>query len=470
MTPQELKNSILQLAVQGKLVEQRAEEGTAEELYKKIQEEKQKLIAEKKIKKEKPLPEITAEEIPFEIPKSWKWVRLGEVLFIARGGSPRPIKNFLTDREDGINWIKIGDTEKGSKYINSTKEKIISEGIVKSRYVRKGDFLLSNSMSFGRPYILNINGCIHDGWLVLQNIGDFFQKDYLYYLLSSKMVFKQFCSRVAGAVVNNLNSDKVALTLAPIPPLEEQKRIVAKIEELLPQIECYEKAWSKLEEFNKRFPEDMQKSILQYAVQGKLVEQRAEEGTAEELYKKIQAEKQKLIEEKKIKKEKTLPEITAEEIPFDIPESWKWVRLGEVLSISSGDGLTKREMSEKGIYPVYGGNGINGYHNAYNVSKKTLVIGRVGYYCGSTHITEDKAWITDNAFITTFDESNINMQWLKYYIDYLNPRNKASATAQPVISGKLIYPLLFPLPPLGEQKRIVAKIEELLLLCEKLKK
>ena len=209
-------------------------------------------------------------------------------------------------------------------------------------------------------------------------------------------------------------------------------------------------------------PQELKNSILQLAVQGKLVEQRAEEGTAEELYKKIQAEKQNLTAEKKIKKEKPLPEITAEEIPFDIPESWKWVRLGEVLSISSGDGLTKREMSEKGEYPVYGGNGINGYHNNYNVSKKTLVIGRVGYYCGSTHITEDKAWITDNAFIATFDETNINMKWLKYYIDYLNPRNKASSTAQPVISGKLIYPLLFPLPPLEEQKRIVAKIEELL--------
>lgn len=209
-------------------------------------------------------------------------------------------------------------------------------------------------------------------------------------------------------------------------------------------------------------PQKLKNSILQLAVQGKLVEQRAEEGTAEELYKKIQAEKQKLTAEKKIKKEKPLPEITAEEITFDIPESWKWVRLGEVLSISSGDGLTKREMSEKGEYPVYGGNGINGYHNNYNVSKKTLVIGRVGYYCGSTHITEDKAWITDNAFIATFDETNIDMKWLKYYIDYLNPRNKASSTAQPVISGKLIYPLLFPLPPLEEQKRIVAKIEELL--------
>ena len=209
-------------------------------------------------------------------------------------------------------------------------------------------------------------------------------------------------------------------------------------------------------------PQELKNSILQLAIQGKLVEQRPEEGTAEELFAQIQAEKQQLIAQKKIKKEKPLPEITEDEKPFDIPENWKWVRLGSIISISSGDGLTSKEMDEGGIYPVYGGNGINGHHNSYNISKRTLVIGRVGFYCGSTYITENKAWVTDNAFITAFDEDRIDMKWLKFYIDYLNPRKKASSTAQPVISGKLIYPMLVPLPPLAEQKRIVAKIEELL--------
>lgn len=232
--PEDMKKSILQMAMQGKLVEQRPEEGTADELYEQIVAEKAQLIKEGKIKKEKPLPEIAEDEIPFEIPSSWKWARLGNLLVIERGGSPRPIKSYLTDSKDGINWIKIGDTDKGGKYINSTVEKIIPEGMKKSRYVQKGDFLLSNSMSFGRPYILNIDGCIHDGWLVLRQPLQIFYRDYLYYLLSSRMVYNQFCNRVAGAVVNNLNSDKVALTVVPLPPLEEQKRIVAKIEELLP--------------------------------------------------------------------------------------------------------------------------------------------------------------------------------------------------------------------------------------------
>jgi type I restriction enzyme S subunit len=232
--PEDMKKSILQYAIQGKLVEQRPEEGTAEALFEQIQKEKEKLIKEKKIKKEKPLDKITEEEIPFDIPDSWKWERLGNILVIERGGSPRPIKEFLTTAEDGINWIKIGDTDKGGKYINSTNERIIPEGMKKSRYVQKGDFLLSNSMSFGRPYILNIDGCIHDGWLVLRQPVEIFDKDFLYYLLSSSMVFHQFSGRVAGAVVNNLNSDKVALTLVPIPPMHEQRRIAQKIEQLLP--------------------------------------------------------------------------------------------------------------------------------------------------------------------------------------------------------------------------------------------
>lgn len=232
--PEDMQKSILQYAIQGKLVEQREEDGTAEDLYKQIQEEKKKLIKEGKIKKTKTLPEITEDEIPFDIPENWKWVRLGDALDIARGGSPRPIKSFITDSEDGVNWIKIGDTDKGGKYINSTNEKIIKEGVKKSRFVKKGDFLLSNSMSFGRPYILNIDGCIHDGWLVLSQRVEVFNKDFLYYLLSSRMVFNQFQSVVSGAVVNNLNSDKVRLTIVPIPPLTEQKRIVEKIEELLP--------------------------------------------------------------------------------------------------------------------------------------------------------------------------------------------------------------------------------------------
>ena len=174
------------------------------------------------------------EDLPFEIPSNWEWIRLGSVCEIARGGSPRPIKAFITNRPDGINWIKIGDTDKGGKYINTTKEKIIPEGVSKSRLVHAGDFLLTNSMSFGRPYILNVDGCIHDGWLVISNYQTIYNRDFLYYMLSSAFAYYQFCDVVSGAVVKNLNSDKVAESLFPVPPMTEQRRIVARISELIP--------------------------------------------------------------------------------------------------------------------------------------------------------------------------------------------------------------------------------------------
>ena len=178
----------------------------------------------------------------FEIPYNWCWQRLGDINDIARGGSPRPIKDYLTDDEDGVNWIKIGDTSKDEKYINSVKEKIRVEGVKKSRMVHKGDFLLTNSMSFGRPYILNVDGCIHDGWLVISPKGNAYNADFLYYLLSSTFAYDQFAEVASGGGVTNLNSDKVADTMFPLPPLPEQYRIVAKIEELFTSLDNIQKA------------------------------------------------------------------------------------------------------------------------------------------------------------------------------------------------------------------------------------
>ncbi|MBW5395019.1 restriction endonuclease subunit S, partial [Brachyspira hampsonii] len=207
---------------------------------------KDKLIKEDRIKKEKNTSEIYKKdgsyyervlegsnvikdvcidnELPFNIPDSWVWVRLGNVAEILRGGSPRPINKYLTTSNDGINWIKISDAEKNGKYINSTRERIIKEGINRSRFVKSGDFLLTNSMSFGRPYILNIDGCIHDGWLVITKYKIAYNREFLFYLLSSNFAYYQFCKNVSGSVVQNLSIDKVANSIFPLPPLDEQKR------------------------------------------------------------------------------------------------------------------------------------------------------------------------------------------------------------------------------------------------------
>ena len=231
-----LKGKLIDAAIQGKLTEQLPEDGTAEELYQLVQEERHRQEAAGTIKAVELAPAISDSEKPFSIPASWKWTNLGNVSYIVRGGSPRPIKQYITTREDGINWIKIGDVEKGGKYIYSTHEKIIPEGESKSRRVYPGDFLLTNSMSFGRPYISKIEGCIHDGWLLIHGLNGF-DPDYLYYLLSSTYLYGQFTVKASGSTVDNLNIDKVKAAIIPLPPLAEQKRIAQKIDELMPIFE-----------------------------------------------------------------------------------------------------------------------------------------------------------------------------------------------------------------------------------------
>lgn len=227
-----LKSKLIDLAIRGKLTEQLPEDGTAEDLYIQVQEERKRQEKAGTIKAVDFSAGIDEMEKLFPVPENWKWARFGNLTYIVRGGSPRPIKEFITTREDGINWIKIGDVEKGGKYICSTHEKIIPEGESKSRRVYPGDFLLTNSMSFGRPYISQIEGCIHDGWLLIHGLGGF-DPDYLYYLLSSAYMYGQFTEKASGSTVDNLNIDKVKAAIIPLPPLAEQKRIVERLDQIL---------------------------------------------------------------------------------------------------------------------------------------------------------------------------------------------------------------------------------------------
>ena len=227
-----LRELILELAVRGKLVPQDPNDEPASELLKCIAEEKARLVEKGRSREQKSLQEIDEASVPYMAATGWAWIKLGDISLIERGGSPRPIKDFLTDDADGLNWIKIGDTDKGGKYITSAGEKIRRDGLVKTRMVYPGDFLLTNSMSFGRPYITQIEGCIHDGWLRISP-PDSLVKDYLYLLLSSPYVRGFFAQAAAGAVVLNLNADKVRELPTPLPPLAEQHRIVAKVDELM---------------------------------------------------------------------------------------------------------------------------------------------------------------------------------------------------------------------------------------------
>lgn len=186
---------------------------------------------------------------------NWPYVKIGDVCTVERGGSPRPIDKFITDDPNGINWIKIGDTN-DSMYITSTAQKIIPEGMKKSRYVQPGDFLLSNSMSFGRPYILKIDGCIHDGWLVLRDNKNTFDKRFLYYYLSSPSTYRKFENMAVGGVVNNLNSEMVRGVSVPVPPMNEQLEIVGILEQVTALISLRKQQIAKLDELVKaRFVE-----------------------------------------------------------------------------------------------------------------------------------------------------------------------------------------------------------------------
>ena len=501
MTAQQLKNSILQMAVQGKLVPQDPGDEPASVLLQRIKAEKQELIKTGKIKKDKKSSEIfrgathnlpyayceqigkeirdISDEIPFEIPESWEWVRLGIISTYNQAKQ----KINAKDADVSIWGLDLEDLEKGGRLL--VKKTVGERKAVGDKTIfTKGDVLYSKL----RPYLLKIL-VAPDSGICTPEIVPFtvyggISAEYIVNFLKSPYVDGLVNGETYGIKMPRAGTDTMISLLVPLPPLSEQHRIVAKIEELLPYIERYGKAEEHLTTLNTTFPEALKKSILQEAVQGKLVPQNPDDEPASVLLERIRAEKQALIKAGKIKKDKHESVIVtrdkipyeiidgkerclADEVPFEIPDSWCWCRLGSIIQIESGKGLTSKQMIE-GSIPVYGGNGITGYHNASLVHKETVVIGRVGYYCGSVHITEKEAWVTDNAFITTYPENSIYREYLVYTLRYMNLGQNNNATAQPVVSGKKIYPMLFPLPPLAEQHRIVAKIEEIMPMIERL--
>ena len=486
MTPEQLKASILQYAIQGKLLEHRAEEGTGEELYQQIQAEKQRLIQEKKIKKEKPLAEISEDEIPFDIPENWKWCRLSSLTY--NWGQKTPDKTFCYIDVGSINNIShtlnIENTVVEAKDASSRAKKI----------VQKGDVIFATI----RPYLKNI--CVIDrdfpyepivstAFAVMHCPKGLLNKYLYYYLLSPTfMRFANASDKSKGVAYPAIGEKDFFNGLIALPPLAEQKRIVAKIEELLPLVGRYAVAYEKLEQFNAKFPEDMKKSLLQYAIQGKLVEQRPEEGTAEELFARIQEEKQRLIAEKKIKKEKPLPEITEDEKPFDIPESWKWCRLSDIINVRDGTHDSPKYVPE-GIPLVTSKNLSNGMIDYGNVKYITqedadkinarsmvddddILFAMIGSIGNPVLVKKDREFCIKNmALFKKFADTDISMQYMYWFFFYAQYKLKkeASGGVQAFISLSRFREYLVPLPPYEEQIRIANKIEQILPLCERLK-
>ncbi|MEI3415710.1 MAG: restriction endonuclease subunit S [Christensenellales bacterium] len=474
MTPQELKSSILQLAIQGKLVEQRPEEGTANDLLDSLP------------KLKKTAEPFDDENIPFEIPESWTWVHLNQIAESSLGktmdkakntGTPQPYLCSINVYWDGVSLEKV-------------KEALFEESELSKYLLQKGDLLICEGGDVGRCAIWD-----RDEVMYYQNAlhrvrfyGEIVPSFYLYvlHLYKGIGIINEYCK---GVTIKHLVQNALYAMPLPLPPVAEQKRIVAKIEELLPYIDHYEKAWNRLEDFNRRFPADMQKSILQMAIQGKLVEQRPEEGTGEELYRQIQAEKQALIKAGKIKKEKPLPEIAEDEVPFEIPEGWKWVRLSQIISVL-GDGIHGTPaFDEIGDYYFVNGNNLAKGHivfkadtkkvsfNEYEKHKKPLdmntilisingTIGNYAFYAGEPIILGKSA-----CYFSVL--AGVNKEYIchlintKFFMDYAV--KEATQTTIKNVSLKVMRMLPVPLPPLAEQKRIVARLEEILPLCERLK-
>ncbi|HOW75035.1 MAG TPA: restriction endonuclease subunit S, partial [Candidatus Competibacteraceae bacterium] len=446
-----LRRFILDLAVRGKLVEQDPNDEPAAELLKRIQAEKARLVKEGRIKEQESQPKITDGEIEYNLPKNWELTRIGDLLTVIRGASPRPKgdpKYFSTERTT-YHWIKISDIRKHSKnrVLYDTDEFLTEAGMQKSVLLSKGTLVVTNSATIGVPIFLGFDGgCVHDGYLAFPYFPTSqLSKDFFFVLFQTLQSYA--VKKARGMAQLNLNIGLVREFPLGLPPLAEQHRIVAKVDELMALCDQLEVAKNKREaqrdqliaaslhrigeaqtattlstavrfhldqlpHFTTR-PEhikQLRQTILNLAVRGRLVPQDPKDEPAAELLKRIHEWRNEAIQRKQIRApKKPLKMVEKHETLYSLPSSWAWTRLGEIIYIQSGDGLTAVNMKD-GAIPVFGGNGINGYHNIHNVDESTIVIGRVGYYCGSIHLTPSKAWVTDNAFVTHYCQKAIYQQ------------------------------------------------------------
>lgn len=483
MKAQELKNSILQLAVQGKLVPQDTSETPAHELLKEIKAEKERLIKEGKLKKEKSMPSISENEIPFEIPESWQWIRLGDFCSIYNGNSinanekvekySRPCEGhvFIATKDVGFdnqidyeNGIYIPYSEDSFKIAPADSVLLCMEGGSAGRKIG----LLDRAVCFGNKL------CCLSPIKV--------DSKYLFYFLQTPAFFSAFRGSMTG-IIGGVGAAKIRMIHIPIPPLAEQKRIVARIEELLPLVAEYDAAESRLSEINSTFPDKLRKSILQQAVQGKLTERGPADEPASELLKRIRAEKERLIKEGKLKKDKPLPPIAEDEIPFEIPEMWEWVRFSDVIDVATNLVLPDEYGSYMHIAPD-------------NIEKNT---GRLlecrtvkaDHVESPNHLFEEgqliyskirpllrKVVIAPFRGLCSADMYPLNTSMVKEYIRILLLSECFSLQVAAIASNRIKMPkinqkelsrIIIPIPPFFEQQRIVARVEELLALCDRLK-
>jgi type I restriction enzyme S subunit len=420
------------------------------------------------------------------LPSGWTVCPLGEACEIARGGSPRPIQDYITTDTNGLNWIKIGDTVQGGKYITNVKEKIRPEGLSHTRFVSVGDFLLTNSMSFGRPYILKVDGCIHDGWLVIGNVERAFSSDFLYYLLSSNWAYQSLSQVAYGSTVKNLKSDTVKDFSVPIPPIAEQRRIVSAIESAFAVIDEIEYAKGDL----KIAVERSKQKILSLAIRGKLVPQDPKDEPASVFLDRISAER-KASESKKGKHDSVIfrgddnsyyervgDKILCidSQIPFSLPESWNWVRFGSICNYGSCNNVNAEDIDEDSwvldledieketanilCFVTKKDRPFKSTKHSFN--KGQVLYSKLRPYLNKVLVAPNDGYCTSEILPLSFNEDICDeyarlFLMADYFFEYANMCSYG--VKMPRFGSNDAKKALFALPPLTEQRRLVSAIE-----------
>lgn len=513
MTAKDLKNALLQEAVQGKLVPQIASEGNARDLLEEIRNEKAKFVKDGKLKKEKSLPEISEDEIPFDIPENWYWCRLNDLCELIEDCPHSTAK----DEGKGFPLIRtpnIGEGRLNFEDVHRVSKKVFNERNFRAT-PKENDLIFAREAPAGNIAVIQKDEivCLGQRTVLIRPLHEILNADFLAHYILSPDTQKNLVRKAAGTTVTHVNMSDIRSFPISLPPLAEQKRIVAAIEKFMPLIEEYGKKESVLKAINEQIGALTKKAILQEAVQGKLVPQIVAEGNARDLLEEIRKERLSHGfansygicdgKNKKTKKsdlrsksqisvtKKELQEITEDEIPFDIPESWCWCRLGEIGSFVRGSGIKRTETTSQGFPCVRYGEMYTTYRTQFSKTK-SFTSKEVFDKCHKIKkddilmaLTGENKWdialaavyqgndeLALGGDLCKFTPSNVYSLFLVYIINspfgIEQKRNTATGDIIVHISAEKLGNMLIPLPPLAEQKRIVAAIEKMLPLCEKL--
>lgn len=492
MTPEQLKASILQYAMEGKLVKQNPDDEPASVLLEKIKVEKEKLIQEGKIKKAKKLPEITDEEKPFDIPDGWKWVRIKEIGYLQTGTTPSIGKNNYLGNY--IPFIKPGDIYEDR--INYKNQALSEKGLKNGRLIEKHSILTVCIGSIGKSYVTDRPVSCNQQINTITPLQHVYYK-YILACINSRIVQQSLWKKASKTTLPIVNRTKLSSIVIPLPPLEEQKRIVAKIEKLMPLVDKYAEAYNRLQKIDGEFKDKLKQTILQYAMEGKLVKQYSNDEPASILLEKIKAEKEKLVKEGKIKKSKKLPVIEEDEKPFDIPDSWEWVRLGNYAEkitdqVASGSFASLRENVKKYKEDNFALM-VKTADFSNNFSKNLTFTDKHGYeFLSNSNLFGGELILSNigsigKCFIVpnlkrpmTLAPNSIMVKMtseslIKYlYFFFNSPIGNSelwhitSGTTMKKFNKTGLKTILIPLPPLEEQKRIVAKIDRMMIQIDEI--